>query len=134
MMAEINNFDMCEINCIHEEAVADVKSRMLNDHEARSLSEIFKTLGDPTRIKILFALMNRELCVCDLAAVIGATDSAVSHQLRILRTQKLVKNRRDGKILFYSLADEHVTTLFKQGWEHVSHHERWTTEFLEFIR
>ncbi len=126
-------FDRCDITCIHEEAVAEVRERMLGDEEAKSLADIFKTLADPTRVKMLFALMTRELCVCDLAAVIGASDSAVSHQLRILRTQKLVKNRRDGKILYYSLADDHVTTLFRQGLEHVSHSEDWASQFLDLI-
>lgn len=134
MIADIDRFDKCDITCIHEAAVAEVSAHMLGDQEARSLADIFKTLGDPTRVKLLFALMNRELCVCDLAAVIGATDSAVSHQLRILRTQKLVKNRRDGKILYYSLADDHVSTLFRQGLEHVGHTEKWAVQFLELMR
>lgn len=107
--------DRCEITFIHEEAVKEVQQCMIGDDEARSLADMFKTLADPTRVKIMFALMTRELCVCDLAVVVGASDSAVSHQLRILRTQKLVKNRRDGKILFYSLADHHVSALLKQG-------------------
>ncbi len=113
------DFDRCEINCIHEEAVKEVLEAMLDEATAASLAELFKALGDPTRVKILFALMHRELCVCDLAAVIGASDSAVSHQLRILRTLKLIKFRRDGKILYYSLADSHIEKLFTQGLEHV---------------
>ncbi len=112
--------DRCDINCIHEEAVNDVLKIMLSDTIAASLAELFKALGEPNRVKILFALMARELCVCDLAAVIGASDSAVSHQLRILRTLKLIKFRRDGKILYYSLADAHVEKLFAQGLEHVT--------------
>lgn len=134
MIADIDRFDKCDVTCIHEEAVAEVREHMLGDEEARSLADIFKTLGDPTRVKMLFALMNRELCVCDLAAVIGASDSAVSHQLRILRIQKLVKNRRDGKILYYSLIDDHVSTLFRQGLEHVGHTEKWAAQFLELMR
>jgi len=130
----VADFDRCDVTCIHEETVAEVREHMLGDQEARSLAEIFKTLSDPTRVKMLFALMNRELCVCDLAAVIGASDSAVSHQLRILRTQKLVKNRRDGKVLYYSLADDHVSTLFRQGLEHVSHSETWAAQFLDLIK
>ena len=98
MVAE---FDRCDVTCIHEEAVAEVRQQMLGEDEVQSLADTFKTLADPTRVKMLFALLNRELCVCDLAAVIGASDSAVSHQLRILRTQKLVKFRRDGKIMYY---------------------------------
>ena len=111
--------DRCDITCIHEDNVKEVRERMIDEDIARSLAELFKTLGDPTRVKLLFALMNRELCVCDLAAVIGVSESAVSHQLRVLRNQKLVRFRRDGKVLYYSLADEHVDKLFGQGLEHV---------------
>lgn len=113
-------FDRCDINCIHEEAVADVRKIMIGEDIASSLAGLFKALGDPTRVKILFALMNRELCVCDIAAVINASESSVSHQLRILRTLKLIKFRRDGKVLYYSLSDAHVEKLFAQGLEHVT--------------
>ncbi|NLB52182.1 MAG: winged helix-turn-helix transcriptional regulator [Syntrophomonadaceae bacterium] len=133
MSAKPGEYDRCEINCIHEEAVAEVSKQMLSDNEARSLADIFKTLGDSTRVKMLFALMTRELCVCDLATVIGSSESAVSHQLRILRTQKLVKFRRDGKVLYYSLDDDHVSTLFRQGLEHISHSEEWAAQFLNQI-
>ena len=128
------DFDRCGGNCIHEDAVAEVSQKMLSGDEAQSLADTFKTLADPNRVKIIFALMHRELCVCDLAAVIGASDSAVSHQLRILRTQKLVKFRRDGKVLYYSLTDEHIGILFKQGLEHISHSKEWAAKFLELIR
>ena len=126
-------FDRCGSQCIHEEAVNDVSRKMLSGEEAQALADTFKTLADPNRVKIIFALMNRELCVCDLAAVIGASDSAVSHQLRMLRTQKLVKFRREGKILYYSLADEHIDALLKQGLEHISHSKEWAARFLELI-
>ncbi|NLG32087.1 MAG: winged helix-turn-helix transcriptional regulator [Syntrophomonadaceae bacterium] len=112
--------DKCEIHYIHEERVQEVMGKMLDSSEIISLAELFKTLGDPTRIKILFALSQQELCVCDIAAVIGASESAVSHQLRLLRGQRLVRYRREGKMLFYSLADQHITTLFAQGIEHVN--------------
>lgn len=118
MMAR--DFDRCEINCIHEEAVDYVRKIMIGEDVAGSLAELFKALGDPTRVKILFALMKRELCVCDIAAVINASESSVSHQLRILRTLKLIKFRRDGKVLYYSLDDAHVEKLFGQGLEHVT--------------
>lgn len=111
----ISDFDRCDVLCIHEDAVSEVRQQMIGDDETQALADTFKTLSDPTRVKMLFALLNRELCVCDLAAVIGATDSAVSHQLRMLRTQKLVKFRRDGKIMYYSLTDSHISTLFKQA-------------------
>ncbi len=123
-------FDRCAVQCIHEDAVTEVSSKMLSGDEALALAETFKTLADPNRVKIVCALMHRELCVCDLAAVIGASDSAVSHQLRMLRVQKLVKFRREGKILYYSL-DDHVDKLFKQGLEHISHSKEWAARFLE---
>ncbi|NLC06993.1 MAG: winged helix-turn-helix transcriptional regulator [Syntrophomonadaceae bacterium] len=118
-MNKENIVDRCDITCIHEDRVKEVRERMIDEDIVRSLAELFKTLGDPTRVKLLFALMNSELCVCDLAAVIGVSESAVSHQLRVLRNQKLVKFRRDGKVLYYSLADKHVEKLFGQGLEHV---------------
>jgi len=112
--------DRCEINYIHDEAVKEVQEALFSEDIAISLAELFKALGDPTRVKILFSLMTRELCVCDLSAVIGVSDSAVSHQLKILRTLRLVKYRREGKILYYSLADDHIEKLFAQGLEHVT--------------
>jgi ArsR family transcriptional regulator, lead/cadmium/zinc/bismuth-responsive transcriptional repressor len=127
------DFDRCAVPCIHEGAVIEVSQKMLGADEAQGLAEIFKTLADPNRVKIIFALMHRELCVCDLAAVIGASDSAASHQLRMLRTQKLVKFRRDGKILYYSLADDHIHKLFKQGLEHIGHTKEWAAKVLELI-
>jgi DNA-binding transcriptional ArsR family regulator len=117
MGAEI---DRCDVTCIHEDAVKEVLEQMIQDDTAALLARLFKALGDPTRVKILFALMKRELCVCDLAAVIGLSESAVSHQLRLLRSQNLVKFRREGKVVFYSLADSHVEKLFEQGLEHVT--------------
>lgn len=112
--------DRCEVKCIHVKAVKEVQQVMLGDAVAVSLAELFKALGDPTRVKILFSIMTRELCVCDIAAVIGVSESAVSHQLRVLRTLRLVSFRRDGKVLYYSLADDHVQKLFAQGLEHVT--------------
>jgi DNA-binding transcriptional ArsR family regulator len=112
--------DRCEINCIHNEAVKAVRKTLFGEDIAASLAELFKALGDPTRVKILFSLMTRELCVCDLTAVIGVSESAVSHQLKVLRTLRLVKFRREGKILYYSLADDHIEKLFAQGLEHVT--------------
>lgn len=118
---EVKDFeDRCEVQCIHEDKVREVKAKMIDADTVGNLADIFKALGDPTRIKILYALLQKELCVCDIAAVTGNSDSAVSHQLRILRGQKLVRFRRDGKVLYYSLADDHVAALFAQGLEHVS--------------
>ncbi len=116
-----DEFDKCGITCIHEEDVAEARQQMLAASEVDALADTFKTLADPTRIKMLYALLTRELCVCDLAAVIEVSESAVSHQLRLLRTQKLVKFRREGKVMYYSLTDSHVRTLLKQTIEHVGH-------------
>ncbi len=112
--------DCCEVLCIHEDKVKLARRERLVEDTVMALADIFKTLGDATRIRILSALMQQELCVCDLAAVIEMSDSAVSHQLRVLRSQKLVKFRREGKVVYYSLADDHVRTLFAQGLEHVN--------------
>ncbi|MBO8159913.1 metalloregulator ArsR/SmtB family transcription factor [Thermosyntropha sp.] len=111
--------ELCEAHFIHEDKVMEVKKIMLTEDKSQALAQIFKTLGDSTRVKIIFALMNHELCVCDLAEITGSSESAVSHHLRLLRTQKLVKYRREGKNLFYSLDDHHVEKLFKEGLEHV---------------
>jgi DNA-binding transcriptional ArsR family regulator len=120
-LVKVLDFDRCDISCIHEDAVSEVRQKMIGNDEAQALSDTFKTLADPTRVKMLFALLNIELCVCDLAAVIESSDSAVSHQLRMLRTQKLVKYRREGKVMYYSLTDSHISTLFKQAIEHIGH-------------
>lgn len=105
----------------HQESIDNVKNKMLEEQEALSLSEIFKVLGDTTRVKILYALSINELCVCDISDIIGMTQSAVSHQLRILRTMRLVKYRKEGKSVYYSLNDQHVVDLFNQGLEHIRH-------------
>jgi len=83
--------------------------------------DIFKALGDPSRLKIVLALLNQEHCVCDIAVICGQTDSAISHQLRILRTMKIVKNRREGKIIYYSIDDDHVISLIHMSLDHVRH-------------
>ena len=99
--------------CLYPEA-SPASEEMLCD-----LADLFKIFGDSTRIKILYALLRSELCVCDIADLLGLTQSAISHQLRVLRSSKLVKFRRDGKTLYYSLADEHVCRIISQGMEHV---------------
>lgn len=111
--------DICEINCIHEEVVARVKPNLVDERSAAMLAETFKAMGDLTRIKIINALSFGELCVCDIAFLLGMSQSSISHQLRVLRNLKLVKNRKAGKIVFYTLDDEHIVNLFKQGLEHV---------------
>ncbi len=111
--------DVCEVNCLHEEVVARVQKEMVVESSATRLAETFKAMGDLTRIKIINALSQGELCVCDIAFLLGMSQSAISHQLRVLRNLKLVKNRKAGKIVYYSLDDEHIVNLFKQGLEHV---------------
>jgi DNA-binding transcriptional ArsR family regulator len=96
-----------------------VRDRLLDDESAASLAETFKLLGDPTRVRILDALSRAEVAVCDLADALALTQSAVSHQLRLLRSMRLVRARRDGRHIFYALDDDHILKLFKQGLEHV---------------
>lgn len=111
--------DRCEINTVHEQEVARSKLKMPDESILCELGDFFKTLGDSTRIKIVSALMTGELCVCDIAATVDMTVSAVSHQLRVLRQAKIVRTRRDGKQIFYSIEDNHVGILFTMGLEHV---------------
>ncbi len=111
--------DGCEIRVIHFDRVEQARREVITDHELDRLSLTYKVLGDPNRLKIVMALKNVEMCVCDLAAFTGLTDSAVSHQLRRLKDLALVKSRRDGRIIYYSLDDEHVKRLLTIGQEHV---------------
>lgn len=111
--------DTCQIECIHPQVVEKVKSKTGKSSELQELSALFKTLGDYTRIRILDALSISELCVCDLACILDMSQSAISHQLRILRTGKIVKHRKDGKNVFYSLDDEHISTIIGQGMDHI---------------
>ncbi|MGE5652846.1 MAG: ArsR/SmtB family transcription factor [Bacillota bacterium] len=113
--------ERCEIMCIHEESVRKVREQLLPPETAELMAETFKAMGDPTRISIIHALSVSEMCVCDLAAVLEMTQSAISPQLRVLRNLRLVKNRKDGKVVYYSLDDDHIIRLFAQGLEHVRH-------------
>lgn len=114
----MNDNDVCEIECKHEEDVNQVKSQMLDDEILFEVSDNFKIFGDSTRLKILYALSQKELCVCDLSAVLEMSQSAISHQLRLMRSRNMVKYRKDGKMAYYSLADEHVVKLIEMGVEH----------------
>ncbi|HIY00347.1 MAG TPA: metalloregulator ArsR/SmtB family transcription factor [Candidatus Blautia faecipullorum] len=118
-MAEEKEILCCDTEEIHEELLKIVKDTMPDELELDDLAELFKVFGDPTRIRILFILFETEVCVCDLAKALNMTQSAVSHQLRILKQSRLVKNRREGKSVFYSLADNHVRTIIAQGREHI---------------
>lgn len=109
----------CETAEVHEELLKEVRVNFPDEEELYDLAELFKVFGDSTRIRILFVLFQAEVCVCDLAAALNMTQSAVSHQLRILKQNKLVKSRREGKSIFYSLADGHVRTIIDQGREHI---------------
>ena len=110
---------ICEEKEIHFELLKIIEKNMPSDDKIFDLSEFFKMFGDPTRMKILFVLFESEACTCDLAEVLKMTSSAVSHQLKTLQRAKLVKNRRDGRTVYYSLADDHVRTMIVQGMAHV---------------
>lgn len=112
---------VCEGVCKHPEAICLAKAELISDAAAQQAAGLFKILGDPTRVKMLHALVKREMCVCDLAAVVKMGQSAVSHQLRALRGARLVKYRREGKNAWYSINDKHVASLLCQGLEHTKH-------------
>lgn len=118
-MDKETEIELCSSNFIHESVVKKVKENMIEDSVIEKLANFFKVLGDPTRVKILHALSIDELCVCDISNLLDMTQSAISHQLRILRAANLVKCRRDGKVVYYSLNDEHVENVFGQGLEHI---------------
>ncbi len=114
-----DQFENCDYIHIHEETVNAVKKSIPSENKLYDLSDLFKIFGDKTRIKILYALSYAEMCVCDIATLTEMTQSAISHQLKILKSSKLVKYRKEGKSIFYSLADDHVKTILKQGREHI---------------
>ena len=113
------NLDACDVFHLDPAKVAGLKTTLLGERAVIALAETFKVLGDMTRVRILDALSRAELCVCDIARLLGLTESAVSHQLRLLRGMRLVCARRAGRMVFYSLDDQHIVGLFKQGLEHV---------------
>ena len=109
----------CQEALVHSEAVNRVRGQLPPDEQLYDLADLFKIFGDSTRVKILYALLDTELCVCDIAKLMEVTQSAVSHQLRVLKNSKLVKFRREGKTVYYSLADDHVIHILAQGMEHI---------------
>ncbi len=115
----IPSVECCESTEVHTELLARVTAGMPEEEELYDLAELFKVFGDSTRIRILYVLFEEEVCVCDLAAALNMTQSAISHQLKILKQAKLVKARREGKQVFYTLADEHVRTIISMGQEHI---------------
>lgn len=116
----LNDIPHCEYMHAHPDTIERIRSVMPDDDSLIDLAELFKVFGDSTRIKILSALKGGELCVCDISTAVGMTSSAVSHQLKILKNAELVRFRRDGKTVFYSLADDHVNTILQQGLEHIN--------------
>lgn len=120
-MAEYKaDIDRCDCSVIHEDIVNKVKEKMPPEESLYDLAELFKVFGDTTRIELLWALDEAEMCVCDLAVLLNMTQSAISHQLRVLKQARLVKYRREGKIVFYSLDDEHIKQIFDQGLTHIN--------------
>ena len=113
--------ECCEVTCIHEEKVQKVLEVMPDEERIKELADFYKVFGDATRVKILYVLLESEMCVCDLAALLKMTQSAISHQLRVLKQARLVKARRDGKNTFYSLDDEHVKSIIEQTIDHSNH-------------
>ncbi len=111
--------EVCGYLHVHEDAVTRVQLLLPDDTTLSRLSELFKVFGDATRIRILYVLFEEEVCVCDIATLLGMTQSAVSHQLRVLKQARLIKSRREGKTVFYSLSDDHVRTLLSNGTEHI---------------
>lgn len=113
--------ETCNCNIIHQDVVDNVTTEMISPQIISDISALFKILGDPTRVKIVWALEQHELCVCDIASVLNMTKSATSHQLALLRNNNIVKTRREGKQVFYSLDDEHVTSIIEMAKTHVCH-------------
>ena len=118
-MTHDHRSECCEAVEVHEDLLKLVREKLPSEESLMDLAELFKVFGDSTRIRILFVLFEAEVCVCDLAEALSMTQSAISHQLSILKRNKLVKSRREGKSMFYSLADDHVRTIVSQGMEHI---------------
>jgi ArsR family transcriptional regulator len=112
---------ICDCNMIHEEMVNDTLSKMPENEILESLADFFKIMGDTTRCKLLFALLHNEMCVCDLANVLSMTKSSISHQLSKMKDVGLVKCRKEGKAVYYSLDDEHIQEIFEVGLKHINH-------------
>ena len=111
--------ECCDDTCPHQDILSRVQRAIPDEDTLYDLTELFRIFGDSTRVRILYVLFESEMCVCDLAKTLNMTQSAISHQLRILKQMKLVKNRREGKTVFYSLADGHIKTIINQGMEHI---------------
>lgn len=112
--------EICESQVIHGDIVEKVAKNMPQENDLTDLADFFKVFADSTRMRIIAALSNCEMCVCDIAALLNMTQSSISHQLRVLKTSRFVTNRRDGKVVYYSLIDEHIADILKQGLTHIS--------------
>ena len=111
--------ELFECTVLHEDVVNEVKKKIPEDGLIYDLAEFFKVFAGSTRMKIIYALMENELCVCDIANIVQTTQSAISHQLRLLKQAKLVKFRKEGKVVYYSLDDDHISQIVKKGREHI---------------
>jgi ArsR family transcriptional regulator, lead/cadmium/zinc/bismuth-responsive transcriptional repressor len=122
--SDLNSADSkecCEVTIIHDDIVSDIQAKQLSVEKGNDLALLFQALSDPTRLRIIYTLMQAEVCVCDLAAILNMTQSSISHQLRNLRALRLVKHRKVGRMVYYSIDDEHVLSLMKIGLTHISH-------------
>ena len=115
---------ICDCEVIHADKVEAVRLKMPKEEQLYELADFFKVLGDSTRVKLMWALDEKELCVCDLAVLLNMTKSAISHQLRALREARLVKFRKEGKVVYYTLADDHVREVFEKGFEHIKENDK----------
>ena len=115
-----NTAPACDLMFVHEDKIGQVLQALPNDEQLYDLADLFRMFGDTTRVKILYVLFESELCVCDIAKLLHLSQSAVSHQLRVLKDAKLVRFRREGKTVFYTLDDDHVRSILSLGMEHVS--------------
>ena len=120
MTKKFNSIERCDCNAIHEDIVNQVRDKMPQEESLYDLAELFKVFGDSTRIRILWALHEAEMCVCDIVVLLNMTQSAISYQLRVLKQANLVKNRKEGKVVYYSLVDDHVREIFDQGLIHIN--------------
>ncbi len=118
-MTDANGVERCDFLCAHEDIISAVEEKMPAEELLYDLAELYKVFGDSTRIKILYVLLESEMCVCDIAQLLNMSQSAISHQLRVLKQSRLVKFRREGKMVLYSLADAHVRTIISQGMDHI---------------
>jgi ArsR family transcriptional regulator len=122
-------FPECEVTVIHQDKVNEVSQKMPPEEALVDLSELYKAFSDSTRVRLLCALTLSEMCVCDLAALLSMSSTAISHQLRLLKQARLIRSRREGKVVYYALCDNHVETILAQGWAHIKemegghHHE-----------